>query len=305
MPSIRGRVATVMVRLTTLVAFQSFYPRQYQRFVMSEVTPRIFWPKLAGVQYTPVDAGGVPAAWLIPRSVDRDRILLYFHGGGYVIGSIASCREMAARLAARAGCTALIVDYRLAPEHPFPAALEDALASYRWLLSQGFDPASIVIAGDSAGGGLTVALLAALRDVGEALPAAAILLSPWTDLAMTGESIRTKAKADPMLHEASLRHWAGWYRGAADAQHPQISPLYADLTGLPPIYIQTGTSEMLLDDSRRLAEQARACGVRVEHDEWEGMFHVFQVFAAMGVPESREAVARFGDYCRAAFDAKA
>lgn len=301
MPSIRGRIATLMVRLTTLVAFESFYPRRYQRFVMSEVTPRIFWPKFKGLKCELVDAGGVRAAWLIPGCVREDRVLLYFHGGGYVIGSIASHREMAASLAASAGCAALIVDYRLAPEHAFPAALQDALASYRWLLSKGFDPGSIVLAGDSAGGGLAVSLMTSLRDSGEPLPAAAVLLSPWTDLAMTGESIRTKAGRDPRLHESELRRWADWYRGTADSKHPLISPQYGDLTGLPPIYIQVGTAEMLLDDARRLAEKARACGVSMKYDEWEGMFHVFQVFAPMGVPESREAVAKFGDYCRAAF----
>ncbi len=302
MPSVRGRVATVMVRLTTLVAFQPFYPRWYQRFVMSQVTPRLFWPKLPGVRYEPVLAGGVRAAWLIPAGAREDRVLLYFHGGGYVIGSITSHREQAAMLAASAGCAALIVDYRLAPEHPFPAALQDARASYRWLLANRCDPERIVVAGDSAGGGLAVALLADMRDAGEPLPAAAALLSPWTDLALTGDTIRTKARQDPMLHPSQLRRWAGFYRGAEEADNPLISPQYADLTGLPPIYIQVGEAEMLLDDARRLAAQARACGVPAELDEWEGMFHVFQVFAPLGVPESREAVARFGDFCRAAFE---
>ncbi len=229
-------------------------------------------------------------------------MLLYFHGGGYVIGSVASHRELASRLAAQAGCAALVVDYRLAPEHPFPAAVQDARAAYRWLLANGCDPSRIVLAGDSAGGGLCVVLLTVLRDANEPLPAAAVLLSPWTDLALKGESIRSKARQDPMLHESQLRRWARWYRGAERAEHPSISPLYAELAGLPPIYIQVGTAEMLLDDARRLVERARECGVRTGLDEWEGMFHVFQVFAPLGVPESRQAVARFGEFCRAAFE---
>ncbi len=303
-PSTRGRIASILVRLTTLVAFQTCYPRWYQRFVMSSVTPRLFWPKLKGVRCEPVLAGGVRAAWLIPEGAREDRVLLYFHGGGYVIGSVASHREQASLLAAAAGCAALIIDYRLAPEHPFPAALQDARASYRWLLNNRCDPERIIVAGDSAGGGLAVALMADLRDRGERLPAAAALLSPWTDLAMTGETIRTKARQDPMLHAKELRRWADWYRGPEAADHPLVSPHYADLTGLPPLYIQVGTAEMLLDDARRLAERARSCGTTVQLDEWEGMFHVFQIFAPLGVPESREAVGRFGDFCWKAFDSE-
>ncbi len=302
MPSTRGRIASVLVRLTTLVAFQTCYPRWYQRFVMSSVTPRLFWPKMKGVRYEPVFAGGVRAAWLIPQGAREDRVMLYFHGGGYVIGSIASHREQASFLAAAAGCAALIIDYRLAPEHPFPAALQDARAAYRWLLNNRCDPERIVLAGDSAGGGLAVALLADIRDREEPLPAGAVLLSPWTDLAMTGETIRTRARQDPMLHASQLARWATWYRGSAAADDPEVSPLYADLAGLPPIYIQVGTDEMLLDDARRLAERGRECGTDITLDEWEGMFHVFQIFASLGVPESREAVRRFGDFCRKAFD---
>ncbi len=303
-PSTKGRIASILVRLTRLVAFQAWYPRAYQRFIMSSVTPRIFWPKMKGVRYEPLYAGGVRAAWLIPPGVREDRVLLYFHGGGYVIGSIASHREMASRLAREAGSAALIIDYRLAPEHPFPAALQDARAAYRWLLAQGCEPGRIILAGDSAGGGLCVALLVDLRDAGEPLPAGAALLSPWADLAMTGESIRTRAKQDPMLHASALRDWANWYRGEVAAEDPLVSPQYADLAGLPPLYIQVGTAEMLLDDARRLAESARQGGTPVQLDEWEGMFHVFQVFAPMDVRESREAVERFGDFCRKAFDSE-
>jgi monoterpene epsilon-lactone hydrolase len=250
-----------------------------------------------GTRIEPVDAAGVPAEWLDVPGVDPSRVLLYLHGGGYVIGSIASHRALAARIAAAAGVRALIIDYRLAPEHPFPAAVEDATAAYEFLLGQGIVPSRIAIGGDSAGGGLTFASLVALRDAGRPLPGAAIALSPWTDLAGTGESMTTRAHADPMVQREPLLANGALYLGEADARTPTASPLYADLAGLPPICIQVGTAETLLDDSTRIAERIRAAGGRVELEAFEDLIHVFQAFAPH-VPESVEAIEKLGAFVK-------
>src|SRR5438552_1164232 len=200
-----------------------------------------------------VDAGGVPAEQVTVAGADGTRTILYLHGGGYCIGSPRTHREFAARLARAADATVVLIDYRLAPEHPFPAAAEDATAAYRWLLGRGQAPARLVVAGDSAGGGLTVATLVSLRDQGVVLPAAAVCLSPWVDLEASGESMTTKAGADPLIDREGLDQMAAHYLGGADARTPLASPLYADLAGLPPVLIQVGTAEVLLDDAVRLA----------------------------------------------------
>ncbi len=184
---------------------------------------------------------------------------------------------------------------RLAPENKFPAVVEDALTSYRWLLSEGYEPKKIIIAGDSAGGGLTVATLVALRDSGDTLPAAAMLLSPWVDLGVTGESVKTVAWRDPVLSSRALKKWAAMYLGEMDFREPLASPLYVDLKGLPPIYIQVGSREILLDDAKRLSDRAREGGVDVELDVWEGMFHVWQLLSPL-VPESKAAIEKLGRY---------
>jgi acetyl esterase/lipase len=229
--------------------------------------------------------------------VDPDRTILYLHGGAYTRGSIVSHRALVARLSAASGARALVIAYRLAPENPFPAAVEDATAAYRWLLEQHIQPDQLVVSGDSAGGGLSLALLLALRDAGHPLPAGAALLSPWTDLAGTGESIRTLAGADPWLNAERLMLTAGLYLAGADACNPLASPLYGDLHGLPPLLIQVGTDEILLDDATRLAERARAAGVPVTLEVWERMWHVFQSFAAE-IPEGRQAVEKIGAFVR-------
>ena len=188
----------------------------------------------AGTHLAAADAGGVPAEW-VTAGVADGRVVMYLHGGAYQLGSPATLRHLVALLSAAAQARAFSVDYRLAPEHPFPAAVDDAVAAYRWLLAAGHDPASIAIAGDSAGGGLTLATLVALRDSGDRLPAAAVAMSPWTDLALTGESLRTRADADVMITPAGMQQTATLYLAGADPRHPYASPLYADLHGLPPI----------------------------------------------------------------------
>jgi len=249
------------------------------------------------VRCEPVDAGGVPAAWITTPGPLEDRGIFYLHGGGYVMCSINTHREMISRLSRVAGARALAIDYRLAPEHPFPAAVEDSIKAYRWLLSTGVDPTRLVIAGDSAGGGLTVATLVAVRDSGEPLPAAGVCLSPWVDLEGLGQSMTTKAETDPMIVREDLVQMAKAYLGDAHPRTPLAAPLYADLSGLPPLLIQAGTAEALLDDSTRLAERAHSAGVDVVLEPWDDMIHVWQIFAAM-LPEGQQAIDRIGEFIR-------
>jgi acetyl esterase/lipase len=245
-----------------------------------------------------VSAGGVPAEWIVPPNAANDRVILYLHGGGYVMGSINTHRAMIARIARASEAKALALNYRMAPEDPFPTAVDDATAAYRWLLAQGYKPGKIVISGDSAGGGLTLATLLALRDAGTPLPAAAVPISPWADLEGTGASIETRAAADPMVDKAGLLRMAQMYAGDSDPKNPLISPIYADYKGLPPMLIQVGDAEILLDDSTRVAERARAAGVKVELEAYPEMFHVWHVFAKI-LPEGQQAIDRIGEYVRA------
>jgi acetyl esterase/lipase len=247
------------------------------------------------VRCEPVDAGGVPAEWITTPETVHERVIYYLHGGAYVEGSINTHREMISRLARAARARALAIDYRLAPENPFPAAVEDSTCAYRWLISNGVDPARLAIAGDSAGGGLTLATLVALRDAGDPLPAAVVCLSPWVDLEMLGESMTSRAEMDPMIQRDSLLVAARAYLGDAHARTPLAAPLYADLRGLPPLLIQVGTAETLLDDSTHLAERARAAGVEVIFEPWDDMFHVWQ-FCASILPEGQEAIDRIGEF---------
>ena len=251
----------------------------------------------AGTRVAAAAAGGVPAEWVTAAGVADGRVIMYLHGGAYQLGSPAMLRHLVALLSAAAQAQAFSVDYRLAPEHPFPAAVDDALAAYRWLLAVGHDPASIAIAGDSAGGGLALATLVVLRDSGDRLPAAAVAMSPWTDLALTGESLRTRADADPMVTPAGMPQTAALYLAGADPRHTYASPLYADLHGLPPILIQVGDAEVILDDSTRFAARARLAGVDVTLEIWDEMPHVFQAFAGL-LPEADQAVAQIGSWLR-------
>jgi epsilon-lactone hydrolase len=223
--------------------------------------------------------------------------LFYLHGGGYYFCSPQTHRSLVFALAARTGARTFSLDYRLAPEHPFPAALEDALAAYRELVATGTSPDSIVVAGDSAGGGLALATLVALRDAGDPLPAAALLFSPWTDLAATGDTLVTHDGLDPMFHGVAIGRAAKLYLADTPATHPYVSPLYADFDGLPPLFMQAGSTEVLLDDTRRVADKARAAGVSVELEIWPDMPHVWQLYAPF-VPEARTALDRAAGFVR-------
>jgi acetyl esterase/lipase len=251
------------------------------------------------VRYTAVDADGVPAEWARAPGVPGDRALVYLHGGGYVVGSVRSHRLLVAGLARACDMPVLSVDYRLAPEHPFPAAVEDAVAVVRFVRRSGIPPERVVLAGDSAGGGLTVATLLALRDGGETLPATAVCISPWLDLSLSGATMRTKADVDPMLDDTRLRQWARAYLGGANPRTPTASPLFADLRGLPPLLVHVGTAEILLDDAVRFVTRAREAGTRVELDIWDDMIHVWHAFALV-LPEGQQAIERIGAYVRAA-----
>jgi acetyl esterase/lipase len=253
------------------------------------------------VKLEAVEAGGVPAEWTAAPGADSGRVVVYFHGGGYTIGSIQSHRPLVARLARATGARVLSVAYRLAPEHPYPAAVEDAVAAYRHVVANGVPPSRVAIAGDSAGGGLTAACLVALRDAGDPLPAAGVCLSPWLDLSLSGGSWQTKADLDPLLQRAAIEMMADAYLAGADPTSATASPLFADLSGLPPVLVQVGTRETLLDDATGFAERARAAGVDVELDVWEDMIHVWHAFADL-LPEARDAIDRVAAYLAARLD---
>lgn len=245
-----------------------------------------------------VTAGGVDGEWISPANAPKQKAILYLHGGGFRIGSVASHRDLIAQIAVACGCRVLAINYRLAPEHRFPAALDDALAAYDWMRRQGLKPANIAFAGDSAGGNLALAAMLALRERKRPLPIAAVLMSPWTDLAATGASYVSRAEADPIHQRVMILALAKNYLGGqGDPSDPLVSPLYADLTDLPPLLIQVGDRETVLDDSVMLADKARAAGVEVDLQVWDGMIHVFQMFGA-DLPEARRAIAEIALFLR-------
>jgi epsilon-lactone hydrolase len=247
---------------------------------------------------TDVSAGGVPAHWLSAPGVDAGRVLLFLHGGGYELGSVRSDGELAARLGRAGGMRVLLPEYRLAPEHPFPAAIDDVLTAWRWLRTdQDVSTGSMAVAGDSAGGGLAVALLVATRDAGEALPAAAVLMSPTVDLTSSGPSMTQRADQDPISTPAMLRQFASDYLAGADPKTPLASPLFASLSGLPPLLIQVGTADVLLSDSERIATAATQADVDVTLQIGEGLPHVYQLM--LGTPEAAEATEQIGQFLRA------
>jgi monoterpene epsilon-lactone hydrolase len=249
-----------------------------------------------GTTIEPLSVGGVPSEWVRPGVVVApDACVLYLHGGGYVIGSCNTHRPLASHLACRTGLPVLLVDYRLAPEHPYPAAVDDALTAYEWLLARGFEPGRIVVAGDSAGGGLTLATLLALRDRGRPQPALGVAISPWTDLTLSGESMTSMADRDPMVTRGGLQRMADWYAAGCDPTESLVSPLFADPTGLPPLLIHVGEVETLRDDAVRFADRAAKAGVDVTLEVWPEMIHVWHVLGP-DVPESEAGVARIAEF---------
>jgi epsilon-lactone hydrolase len=244
-----------------------------------------------------VSAGGVEAEWISAPNSSADRAVLYVHGGGYVLGSINTHRDLMGRIARASSARVLGINYRLAPEHPFPAAVDDSVAAYRWMLAQGLKPNRIAVAGDSAGGGLTVATLVAIRDAKLPVPGAGVCLSPWVDMEGLGESMKTRAAADPVVQREGLLGMAAAYLGGQNARTPLAAPLYADLKGLPPLLIQVGDAETLLDDSTRLNDRAKAAGVSAKLEVWPEMIHVWQLFASF-LPEGQQAVDGIGSFLK-------
>ncbi len=237
------------------------------------------------VRVDELDVDGLQSVSIMPAGADEKQVILHLHGGGYVTGSIGAylmlCIPMAKSLRARI----ILPEYRLAPEHPFPAALDDALKAYRWLLAQGYAASDIVLSGDSAGGGLCLAAVQALRDAGEPLPGAVLCISPWTDLTQSSQSHVANVQSEVLLRTDMLRLWASYYAGAADLKNPLISPFFADFKGFPPMLILVDQGEILFDDARIVAERARAAGVDVALSVWEGLWHVWPIVGDL-VPES-------------------
>ncbi|NWG19144.1 MAG: alpha/beta hydrolase [Chloroflexi bacterium] len=261
---------------------------------------RAEWEQVAARQPLPIDIDinpltidGMRAEWVCAAPLIPRQVVLWLHGGGFFAGSCLTHRDLAARIARASGACILLPEYRLAPEHPFPAALDDAVQAYAWLREQGVAPGHIILGGDSAGGGLALALLLRLRATGQALPAGAALLSPWVDLALTGATLTTHAARDPLCSAEGLQLAAHRYLGSANPRNPVVSPLYGKLHDLPPLFIQVGGDEVLLDDAQRLARYAREAGVPVVLEIWEGMWHVWHGWAAE-LPEARQAIERIG-----------
>jgi monoterpene epsilon-lactone hydrolase len=241
-------------------------------------------------------AGNCPAEWVRAPGIQAGRAILYLHGGGYVMGSPNTHRSLAGEVSRAAQAAVLLLDYRLAPEAPFPAAVEDGVASLRWLLGQGFAPKALAVAGDSAGGGLTVATLVSARDQGLPMPAAAVCISPWSDMTGSNESYKTRAAADPMV-SGDIGNMARLYLQEADPKTPLASPNFASLRSLPPLLIHVGNDEVLLDDSIKLDQKAKADGVDSTLEVWEDMIHVWHAFHPM-LPEGKQAIERVGAFLR-------
>ena len=283
---IRAHLATLPnMREQTVEEAREMYDKAKYVFALPE-----------GVETAQHEIGGVPAEVVTPPARGAGTFL-YLHGGGYAIGSPVSHRHLVAALAVASRTRAVALDYRLAPENPFPAALDDALAGYRGLLDAGTAPGSIVIGGDSAGGGLTVATLLAIRDAGLPLPAAAVCISPWADLTNEAESYRTHAERDPLVFQEDIDRWGGAYLAGADPRTPLASPLHADLSGLPPLLIQVGSEEVLFDDSRLLAQRCKAAGGDATLEVWDDMIHVWHWFGEY-LDEAAKAVDRIGEFVR-------
>ncbi len=252
-------------------------------------------PPPDGTTWEAVAADGARGEWILPPGAAEDRTFYFLHGGGYYRGSVPHARGTAGHIGAACRARVFSVEYRLAPEHPFPAAIDDVYAGYRWLLDQGTRPERIVVGGMSAGGGLTLALLMKLKRTGEPMPAGAVPMCAWADLTQSGESYRVNADRDPSISKGYLDHAAAYYLNGADPRDPLASPLFGDPAGLPPLLLQVGAAETLLDDSRRFAAKAEAVGVQVTCEAWDDLVHGFHNNSAT-LPEAREAIARIGAF---------
>ncbi len=291
---IRDRVRDLVIRDIAPI-FRGNVSLARQRQFFDDMGARAELP--AGLVVERRELAGLPAEWLLNPGHRSDRALLHLHGGGFVLGSSCSHRALVGRIALASGIQAIVPEYRLAPEHRFPAALGDVLAIYHALLASGLAADHIVLSGDSAGGNLVLGILLALRDAGAALPAAAVLLSPFTDLTASGESLTTRAAIDPWLDPRFIAPLGKLYAGEHDRGDPRISPLFGDLRGLPPLLIQVGDHEIMLSDSTRLAERARAAGVATELEVWPELWHVFQMFAP-DLPDASAAIVNIGAFVR-------
>ncbi|AFA49547.1 alpha/beta hydrolase [Acetobacterium woodii] len=256
-----------------------------------------FFKPVAGIKYITADYEELYAEWVELENASQDKVVLYFHGGGFIMGNAISHRNIVSNFVKRLGIKALVFNYRLAPEHPAPAAVYDSVDIYNWLLKQGYLPNNIIFAGDSAGGGIALATLLKCKDDGIPLPAVCAVFSPCTDMTISGESHKTRVKADPCTPKGSTETYLGYYIGNGDPQHPYTSPLFGDLTGLPPMIIQVGNNETLRDDSTRFAQKAKEAGGEVQIKVWNGMFHCFPLLAPM-FPEATAALEEVCQFIR-------
>jgi epsilon-lactone hydrolase len=295
---LRTDVTKWAVGLATRFAFNERTPLPMLRKLIDQIGVIVRPAADCELQEGVIDT--VPFDFWTPAKLEPGRIIIYSHGGGYTMFSRLTHRSLASRLAQELEAQAIVYDYRLAPEDKFPAAIDDALLVYKHVLGLGYDPQKIILAGDSAGGGITFALMLAARDAGLPLPGLAIGLSPWVDMTASGFSMRENADKDVMLKPAGIARFALKYLGAAEPRHPYASPLFADLTGLPPVMLQAAGDEILRDDSVRLAAALREAGVKVELDVWPGLFHVFE-FAWRWLPQAEEGIVKIGEFARRHF----
>lgn len=293
--SLRAKLLPPLIRLSLGRAFSLPMPAEQRRRTLNRSGLMLKPLQASGARVHTASIGGRPGLEIRPQKNGNGRRLLYFHGGGYVLGRPQLYASLGRRLAALTGATVLMPDYRLAPEHPFPAAVDDALAAYRELLDAGVPANQIILAGDSAGGGLSLACALAARDAGLPQPAAIMAFSPWVDLSISGDSIKTCAKSELILSEAEAVSFVDSYVGDGDRRQPLASPLFADLRGLPPLLIQVTDTEILFDDSVRLAAAARQAGVDVKLEVWKGLWHVWQVMPIV-LPEADHALAAAADF---------
>jgi len=285
---IRGTLGT----LVGAVRGNEFNIQQVRR--MTDLGSLIFFMPW-GVEREALEIDHIPAEWLIPQKADHDKVILYLHGGGYAVGSKQTHRSLASQIANKAGYCALLIEYRLAPEDPFPAAMDDALRAYEWLLETGHQPEDIVIMGDSAGGGLALSTQLAIKERGLPLPVCSVLIAPWVDLTISQDSVYKYIDRSPMLFLREMKAWARNYAGEYPLDHPNVSPLYGDLAGLPPTLIQVSDTEVLIDEGTLLAEKAEKAGVDVTFQEFHGLIHVWQIYWRY-LPQARIAIRKIVEF---------